>query len=222
MIKALIYDFDGTLADTFGLHLKAYGFALSKFGINATSDEIINGCFNKLDKEAAKFFGINNEILFSKYYRDSLLLFIKTIRLYPEVISTLTKLKNNNFLLGIATSRDRSEIKKVFSVLKIETYFNSIVTHDEVKKKKPHPEIFLTVCKKLGVKSGEVIIVGDAKTDIVAANAMGAKSVLFYPQKHEQFYKLSDFKKLKTYRIIKNHSEIVDIIKNYKQVFSIS
>lgn len=219
MIKALIYDFDGTLADTFSLHLKAYGFALSKFNINATRYEIINGCFNTLDKEAAKNFGINNAALFSKYYREGLFLAIKTIGLYPQVISTLVKLKKNGLLLGMATSRDRREIKKALSILKIEAYFNIIVTHDEVKKKKPHPEIFLTVCKRLGVKPGEVVIVGDSETDLIAANAMEAKSVLFYPKKHEQFYKLSDLKKLKPYRIIKSNSEIIGVMKKLQASF---
>jgi len=219
MIKALIYDFDGTLADTFSLHLKAYKFALSKFGINATRNEIIDGCFNKLDKEAAKNFGISNTTLFSKYYREGLLLAFKTIKLYPNVVSTLSKLKNSGFLLGIATSRDRDEMKKALKILKIEKYFDSIITHDEVKKKKPHPEIFLTVCKELGVKPNEVVIIGDAETDLIAANSMKTKSVLFYPKKHERFYEISDLKKLKPYDVIRNNREIIDILKKLQASF---
>ncbi|MDD2935100.1 MAG: HAD family hydrolase [Candidatus Pacebacteria bacterium] len=213
MIKALIYDFDGTLADTFSLHLKAYKFALSKFGIKATRNEIINGCFNKLDNEASKNFGISNATLFSKYYREGLLKAFKTIKLYPNVASTLSKLKNNGLLLGIATSRNRDEMKKALKILKIEKYFDSIITHDEVKKKKPHPEIFLTVCKELGVKPAEVLIIGDAETDLVAANSILTKSILFYPKKHEYFYSLSNLKKLKPHYIIKNNKEIIDILK---------
>jgi FMN phosphatase YigB (HAD superfamily) len=113
-------------------------------------------------------------------------------------------------------------MEKAFKILKIEKYFDSIITHDEVKKKKPHPEIFLTVCKNLGTKPSEVIIIGDAKTDIIAANTMEAKSVLFYPKKHEQFYRISDFKKIKPYSIIKNNSEIIDIIKKLEASFNIS
>ena len=105
-------------------------------------------------------------------------------------------------------------MRRAFNVLKIEKYFDSVITYDEVKKKKPHPEIFLAVCRELKVKSQEVIIIGDSESDLVVANKIGAKSILFYPKKHERFYKLSDLKKLKPNHIIKNNLEIIDILKN--------
>jgi HAD superfamily hydrolase (TIGR01509 family) len=216
MVKAVIYDFDGTLADTFSLHLEAYSFALGKFNIQATDDEVIRNCFNKLDDQAAKNFKINNLALFSKYYRQGILEATRKTKLYPNVVTTLETLKKNGLQLGIATARKKKEMIEIFKVLKIEKYFDILMTHDDVKNKKPDPEIFLAVCDKLEVGNHEVIIVGDSDVDIIAANKMNAKSVLFYPKSHEKIYKLDDLKKLKPYRIIKNNSDIIELLKKLK------
>ena len=97
-------------------------------------------------------------------------------------------------------------------ILTIESYFDSIVTHDEVQNKKPHPETFLTVCEELGIHSNEVLIVGDSQADLLAANTMKAKSVLFYPKKHEQFYDLTELKTLNPFATIGVHAEIITLL----------
>ena len=133
MIKAIIYDFDGTLVDTtLNLHYNAYVYSLSKCGIKASRDEIIDKCFNKRDIEAAKSFGISAN-KFSKYYRQRVIDDFKNVKLYPEVLSTF---KLIDLPIAIGTSRDRKEIAPVLDKLQLSKYCNVIVTHDEVKKEK--------------------------------------------------------------------------------------
>ncbi len=210
MIKAIIYDFDGTLVDTLNLHYKAYVYSLSKCGIKASRDEIIDKCFNKQDAEAAKSFGISAG-KFSKYYRQRVIDDFKNVKLYPDVLSTF---KLIDLPIAIGTSRNRKEIAPVLDKLRLSKYCDVIVTHDEVKKRKV--DIFIKVCEYLKVKPSEIILVGDAETDLESANKMKAKSVLYYPNQHKNYYDLNKLKKYKPDFIIKNHKEIMTILQKLK------
>lgn len=209
MIKAVIYDFDGTLIETLKVSFDAYNSALSRLGINATEEEIINKCFNKLDSEVAKSFNISLE-LFSKYYKEATIKGYKNAELYPNVISTFKEIKKLGISVAIGTSKDMNKIAEVLDRIKIKEYCEVIITNDSGLRKKP--EIFSEVCKKLKIKPEEVIIVGDAENDLDAANNINAKSVLFYPKSHEKYYRLKNLNKFKPDFIIKNHNEIINIL----------
>ncbi len=210
MIKAIIYDFDGTLADTLRIHFDEYSFTLLKFKIKASRDEIVAKCFNKSDNEVAKNFNIKDTKLFSKYYRRQVSQLFRNIKLYPGVISTFREISKLNLPIGIGTSRNREDIAPQLNKLQLRNFCKVIVTHDEVLKKKIN--IFIEVCKRLKVKPEETVIVGDAETDLESANRLKAKSVLFYPKQHHKYYKLEDLKRLKPNFIIENHNEIIRII----------
>jgi len=216
MIKAVIYDFDGTLADTLKLHYDAYVYSLLKCGVNANKAKVIDKCFNKQDIQVANSFGIDvNQ--FSKYYRQRVTDDFKNVKLYPEVLSTFESI---NIPIAIATSRTRRELDSVFNILHLNKYCHISVTHDKVNKKKV--DIFIKACEYLKVKFDEVIIVGDAETDLESANQMNATSVLYYPDSHQDYYNIDKLKKYNPYFIIKNHKEIIAILQrlNYKnQVF---
>ncbi len=206
MIKAVIYDFDGTLADTLKLHYDAYAYSLLKCGVKASRAEVIDKCFNKQDIEVANSFGIDvNQ--FSKYYRQRVTDDFKNVKLYSDVLSTFELI---NMPVAIGTSRSRKELASVFNILHLDKYCNISVTQDEVKKKKV--DIFIKVCKYLKVKSNEVIIVGDADSDLDSANQMNATSVLYYPESHQDYYDIDKLKKYEPDFIIKNHDEIIGIL----------
>lgn len=209
MIKTVIYDFDGTLIETLKVSFDAYDSALSKLGINATEEEIINNCFNKLDSEVAKNFNIDLD-LFSKYYREATIKGYKNAQLYPNVISIFNEIKRSGISVGIGTSNDMSKIAEVLDRIQIKKHCKVIITNDSGLRKKP--EIFSGVCKKLKIKPEEALIVGDAENDLDAANKINATSVLFYPKSHEKYYSLEDLNKFKPDYVIKNHKEIISIL----------
>jgi putative hydrolase of the HAD superfamily len=148
MIKAIIYDFDGTLVDTLSLHYKAYVYSLSKCGIKADKNTVIDKCFNKQDTEVANSFKIDVD-KFSTYYRQRIINDFKNVKLYPNVLSTFKLIK---LPIAIGTSRNRRELAPLLDKLQLRSYCNVTVTHDEVKKRKV--DIYLKVCKYLKVKPG--------------------------------------------------------------------
>ena len=210
MIKAVIYDFDGTLADTLSAHYDAYAYSLKKCGVRADRKTIIANCFNRTDSDAAASFEID-VTEFSKHYREQVVKNFKHVKLYPGALSTC---KSIDLPLAIGTSREAKEILPMLDRLKLRELCKTIVTRDKVKRGKA--EIFRKVCANLNVKPSETIVVGDSAADLEAANEINAKSVLFYPDEHRDYYDFKALKKHKPTFVIKNHKEIIDILRKMK------
>lgn len=206
MIKAIIYDFDGTLANTLHLHYQAYKKSLSKLGINLKREEIIKTCFNVKDKDIAKKFKINQK-LFSNYYREQVQKDLTKNKLYANVLKTFKKIK---IPIAIGTYRNRDELEPIIKKIKLDKYCKITVTRDEAQGTKK--DIFMKICKKLNVKPEETLIVGDSESDLMNANKIKAISALFYPNNNKKYYDLKKLKKHKPKFIIKKHEEIIKII----------
>ncbi len=210
MIKAVIYDFDGTLVDNLHLHIDAYRETLLKLGVKADNKKIIKKCFNKLDGQAARNFGVDVK-LFSRYYYQGIIERNKYLKLIPGVTSVLKQIKKMNLFLGLGSLRNQMEIKKIKKVISLEKYFDVIVPHSKKHPKKP--EIFSEVVRKLKLSPKQVLFVGDATNDLQATKKIGAHSVLFFPKGRQEYYSLNSLKKLKPEYIIENHKEIIGILR---------
>ncbi len=98
---------------------------------------------------------------------------------YPLVHSTLLKLKVRGIKLAILSDAPRLKVWIRLTSLKLQDYFDIVVTYDDTKKRKPAREPFLAVLKKLGLKPEEVLMVGDwPKRDIAGAKRVGMKTCL--------------------------------------------
>ncbi|MBC7110413.1 MAG: HAD-IA family hydrolase, partial [Archaeoglobi archaeon] len=75
-----------------------------------------------------------------------------------------------------------------------EKFFDVIVTGDEVKAGKPHPEIILRACELLGVSPKEVVLVGDTQSDVIAGKSAGCRAVIGVGT--EADFKISSLKEL--------------------------
>jgi phosphoglycolate phosphatase/pyrophosphatase PpaX len=74
-------------------------------------------------------------------------------------------------------------------------YFGSIIAGDDVTKHKPHPESFLQTLERMNVSPSKTLIIGDAKTDILAGQAAGTKTCFFSPCDNNEFYDYDETRK---------------------------
>lgn len=95
---------------------------------------------------------------------------------------------------------------------KLENYFDLIISADDVKNPKPDPEAVLTAANKLGISLENIIVVGDAKNDILMGKAACCKTVLFHPLEYKFFYNLNELKKEQPKYIIENIYDLVKLI----------
>jgi len=79
--------------------------------------------------------------------------------------------------MGIATMGDQHNIDFIFEALDLETYFHSTTGGHQVTNGKPHPEIFLTAAKKLGVAPEDCLVFEDTRSGVTAARAAGMQVI---------------------------------------------
>lgn len=97
----------------------------------------------------------------------------------PKGALKTVALLSKKYKLAIVTARVKSGTASVLKRYGYEKYIKTIVTFEDCKQPKPHPESLLIALKKLKVKHNEAYYVGDMESDILCAKAAGVKSVLF-------------------------------------------
>jgi len=181
LIKAIIFDMDGVLIDTFEAHFHAWQKFMKHKGISKFERrnylESIGMQTRELLLKYKNSFGLNTENIEKDTLLKESMIDISEISLYPHVKETLDILKNNGFKLALATSAIGVDLKDRVERYNFNENFDAFVCSDEVKFSKPHPEIFLKAAKKLKISLDKCVVIEDAITGIIAAKKAGMKAI---------------------------------------------
>ena len=177
MLKGIIFDFDGTLAETNTLILKAMEKTFMELFGTYTEEELLACIGPPLIETARRLLPENPTLLFDTYRKHQLELHDQMVTAYPGVMEMLDKLQQMDLKLAIVTSKKRDTFMKGLRKLEMEHYFDATVAEDDVTKHKPDPESMNLVLSQLGLSADECIMIGDNSHDILAAHAVGMKSV---------------------------------------------
>ena len=183
--EALIFDWDGTLAKTLHLWLIGYREGLQEQQHTFPDSIIARDFFYEHDKAALKYTSVDFDALVS-YARLYIQKHIDLLELYMGVKHTLDSLSDKK--LALVSSSPRSLLEAGLGMNGLTNYFESIIAGDDVSRHKPHPEAFLQTLDALGVSGAKTLIVGDAKTDILAGQAAGTKTCFFSAEDNRIFY----------------------------------
>ncbi len=194
MIKALIFDLDGTLVQTEILKAQSYAIALNVLTKGVVPEDKVIVGFKKYvglsRKEVAE--GLVNEFQFelSKNYPGSNLeeiqkqLLSKRLEIYenmlkdpetlthyfcPHNLDLLNSVYNDNYLTGLATMSHCAQVKRVLDVMKTKDKFKYVISREDVTNGKPDPEIYLKMKDKLNVQPDDCIVIEDSVTGIKSA-----------------------------------------------------
>jgi len=181
MIKAIIYDVDGTMVDSEPLHVEAWDKALQTFHhhLSDLSPTLQATMAGKKPAAIAKemvedlHLVTDPEFLLNKKTEIFMNLIKTELQGMPGIINSVKKLKEKGYKLGIGTSLTREYVKIVLDRLNLQGYFDVIVTGDEIKNGKPHPDTFLIATNKIGYKPEECLVIEDATSGIKSAKAAG-------------------------------------------------
>lgn len=181
-MKLIIFDFDGTLADTRGYIVATMHKTMRQLNLPLRSaDECaatiglpLKGCFQQLypgiqDAEAELYMATYRRI-FDKD-RDA-----SSVELFPGVKETLQNLKNKGYLLSIASSRTTRTMVQMLEEKDLVSPFSLFIGVTEVQKAKPHPEPVLKTLEALEVPASEALVVGDMPVDILMGSRAGART----------------------------------------------
>ena len=195
MIKAVLFDFDGTLADSLSFYVRAYDAALRKFGLTFSDKKIVSSCFGKTEEEICQNLKIKDVGVFRKTYFNAIDNLFKKVELFPGVLKIFNLCQKKKIKLAVITFAYRWYIDRMINSLSLRKHFKIILSSDDVRSPKPHPEIALKACNNLGISRNLTLVVGDSKSDIATGKAAGCQTALFIPEKHKMFYDFNVLKK---------------------------
>lgn len=183
MIKAVLFDVDGVLINSFEANLKFYHDLFIRAGYSPLSrDKFLTMFHMTMDKVIREHTKSNDEAeikhiwLMGKNrdvrYPDEL---ITSPKGYDTVIQTLSK----NYVLAIVTSRVRGGVFALKQLSGLEKFFQTTVYFEDTEKHKPDPEPLLLALKQLAIPPEESVYIGDTNTDIEAAKRAGMKVIVY-------------------------------------------
>ena len=184
MIKAVIFDVDGTLLDTERIYMKAWKEAAAEAGY-VMPDSVLQKTRAVNTKDAARIFEeeIGNGFSYQAVRPIRVRIAEDLIKrdspiLKPGVLELLAFLEEKGIRLSVASSTNRQGTREHLAESRILDRFEVVVGGDMVTNGKPHPDIFLKAAEALGTAPEECIVVEDSPAGIQAAHAAGMKAVL--------------------------------------------
>lgn len=183
MVKAVIFDVDGTLIDSVDLHAQAWVDALHDFGfdppfadvraqIGKGADQLMPVFLSpeQLAEMGEKLEKHRSEVMKERY--------LPRIKAFPRVRELFQRLKDDGIRVALASSAKADELKVYKKEAGIEDLVDTETSSDDAKKSKPHPDIFDAALGRLeGIDPADILVVGDTPYDAEAAAKAGLRTV---------------------------------------------
>jgi HAD superfamily hydrolase (TIGR01509 family) len=180
--RAVIFDLDGVLADSEPWWNRIDAKLLAGYGVTYGGEYHRNvlGVSYRLAVEFYKnTFRISAPVeeLMRRRGEIATEFFAKQVSLFHSEKATLVELDEMNLRLAVATSSLGASARPFLDRTGINSFFSVIVAGEEVKRGKPHPEIYMCVADKLKIDSNECLVIEDALSGIAAAKAASMRVV---------------------------------------------
>ncbi|PLR95140.1 HAD family hydrolase [Bacillus sp. T33-2] len=170
VLKAIIFDFDGTLADTLPICFYAFQSVFKHFDGRDLSAEEIKQMFGPSETGIIRenLLSADKELAIELFYHSYLEKHSDFVKRVLEIDDLLLDIKARGLMLGVVTGKARRSLDISLKQLEMDNLFDVIITGDDVIQPKPHPEGLLKAIQFLGVDKEDTIFVGDSDADILA------------------------------------------------------
>lgn len=171
-IRAVIFDMDGVLVDSFAVMREAFAIAYA---------EVVGpgpAPFDEYTKHLGRYFPDIMaamdlpQAMQEPFVRESYRL-AHRVPVFDGIPELLAELRARGLRLAVATGKSGKRARSLLDRLSVLTYFDHVVGSDEVARSKPAPDIVLRALDLLDVQPDEAVMVGDAWTDLASARAAG-------------------------------------------------
>ncbi|MFX0547971.1 pyrophosphatase PpaX [Hathewaya histolytica] len=179
MIKAILFDLDGTLVDTNDLIIKTFQYTFKTvLGLEIKEAEILSFFGEPLATTMERYSKDKKEELINFYKEHNMKTHDDYIKKIDGALDGVKLLKKAGYKLGIVTSKIKTAALKGLEFAEMVHYMDVIVTPEDTELHKPNPEPIYKACEILKIKPEEVIMIGDSSYDILCGKNAGAKTAL--------------------------------------------
>ena len=179
--KCLLFDMDGTIADTDEMILLSYQEMYRRYGHGKAKgwDEVMYFSGPPLRETLSREFpDLDLETLIKAFAEISDPYYDSTVKVFPREIETLEYLHNKGYKMGVVTNKATYKADYVLKMLNIDKYFDVLIGREDVVKGKPSGEGIITAMNRLGFKNEETLYIGDNDIDYLTASDAGTDCML--------------------------------------------
>ena len=208
-IKAILFDFDGTLADTIEDLVNAWTYAfLTKEIKISKEDYLLREGMNllKIVDEISNKYGVKivnrEEIIRLKdefYFKNH------KFKFFPGIENMISQLKEKNYKLAIVSASPRKKLERTIPTDFLNK-FNAIISGEDTEDGKPSPEPYLSAMKKLKVSPENTIVVENSPLGIKSAISAGAYCIAIATTLKREYLKEAD-------KIVDNHKKLSNFLR---------
>ena len=180
-MKLIIFDFDGTLADTRGLIVKTMQQTLEALGLESRTDDQCASMIGLPLKQAfTDLIPMSDEIgeqcaaTYRRIFNENNAVY--TVPVFPRVLETLHQLHEKGYTLTIASSRSHRSLMEFVEDMHLDEVIPYILGADDVTEAKPNPEPALKTLEAFHCTPDEAMVVGDTWYDIEMGKRAGVKT----------------------------------------------
>ena len=183
MIKAVIFDVDGTLVDSNDLHVEAWREAFRCYGKDLSFEEV-HGQMGKggdqlmpvfCSEEELAEFGEDLEKKRVELFKSE---YLPRVRPFPRVRELFERIRAEGLQIALASSAKGEELERHKKSMGVEDLLEAATSADDAERSKPHPDIFQAALAGLkDVRPEEALVVGDTPYDVRAAAKAGMRTV---------------------------------------------
>lgn len=173
-VAAVIFDLDGTLVDSEPNYLEANRKLLAEYGV--PYDQEVHSRYTGIGtkemlEDMKKKYSINEAVeqLVIKKNRYYMEIARENTVAFPEMVKLLHLLRSGNYPLAVASGSSPGIIEAVLEITKLRSFFDVVLSAEDVSKGKPAPDIFLETAKRLGITARQCLVFEDSKYGVQAA-----------------------------------------------------
>lgn len=180
--KHIIFDFDGTIADTSSIILATMQATMRERGLRVATPESIRSviglplkdCFSHIYPSMSEMEALECASTYCSIFDHNKTSLTPT--LFPHVAETLAMLDEHGITMSVASSRGYGSLVELLEILEVRQHFAMVVGVDNVDRAKPDPEAVLYTLKSMGIDASEALMVGDMPVDIAMAQNAAVKT----------------------------------------------
>lgn len=182
-LRAVLWDLDGTLADSGDYHWRSWRDTMQAEGLTVTYEQFLESFGQKNDRILATWLGPDaspeqivriadaKEALYRHFARTEGLVAL------PGAVEWVERMRTEGWRQAIASSAPRENVIVMLEAVGLASLMDAVISAEDVTRGKPDPQVFLMAAERVGVPPERCIVVEDAAAGIEAARRAGMRSV---------------------------------------------